>query len=854
MIVSLPGRQANRLLSRSAGRHWPLLPALILALFAADRANGQRLLDLGSSIEDATAAEEGFETFAIDLNVDFVRSAPQRVELPTPDGRVLAADLTVFEDRGNGDAMWAGAVPGAGYESVVLTVQDGYLAGRFGEPGGAAYLISVGPDGLGRLEDTSTREPPSEQEHCPGGVVPPMESPVAVPLAQRAGAPRSVASESNHDVLDILAVYTAQAEERWSRRNRTPGVSIQQGVDYLAQVFRNGQLGVTPNLVHYEEAPPLYGAHEPEEGGEESEWSCGHVLGHMPVDPDLARLRAEHQADMVHLFLWDAQGCSGIAYLLSKDRSAQSFSGSAFGLTLARGDFEPTFAHEIGHNMGANHDPQNASNYEERRNTFAVYPYAYGHTDFVPIPNIDTIMSYGSGRPQPYFSTVRIRPRGWTLGIAGERENERAMQQTIHLAVRYSDSISSTPNPDPEPPPPPPPPGDVPEAPANLTATPTGATSVRLTWTDESDNENGFEVQVRPQGGRWQAATRLPANTTSADVTGLDPGGRYDFRVRAYNRAGGANSDIVTVVLQAAEFTDCVPSAPQISFGHGYNVSMCIEYDKEGETVQADAVDYGLGSRESGLLYFFDRDNSEVLIKVLDACSVNGHRWVFVAPVTTLAFNLYVDETATGERWTHRNPRGGSTATTKSDITAFPCSAAASSTGVADGDGALGGSHGGVELVDAGFQAEQAPATSSARVEPVSRAPVKVTLPVTAGGDAECEPKPVTTLRGGYTVNMCVEHLKDDETVVEVVKDYELDSEQSAILYFFDRNNAEVLIKVLDGCGINGYRWVFVAPVTTLAFNLSIEPPGGGTPWTHDNRLNQTAAAKSDIKAFACAN
>ncbi len=852
MVVSLRGARANRPFSLCAGRHWPLLPALILVLFAADGANGQRLLDLGLSIEDAPDAEEGFETFAAELDIDFVRSAPQRVELPTPDGRILAAELTVFEDRGNGDAMWAGSFPGAGYESVVLTIKDGYLAGRFGEPGGAAYVISVGPDGLGQMVDTSTREPEPEEEHCPGGVVPPMESPVSAPLAQRAGAPRGVASESNHDVLDILAVYTAQSEERWSRRNRTPGVSIQQAVDYLAQVFRNGQLGVTPNLVHFEEAPPLYGEHEPEEGGEESEWSCGHVLGHMPGDPDLARLRAEHQADMVHMFLWDAQGCSGIAYLLTKGRSARSFSGAAFGLTLARGDFEPTFAHEIGHNMGANHDPQNVNlgnrTFEEHRNEVAVYPYAYGHTDFVPVPNIDTLMSYGSGRVEPYFSTVRFEPRGWTLGIAGERENERAMQQTVHLAVQYSDFIGSAP--EPPPPPPPPPPGEIPTAPANLSATRAGPTSVRLTWSDQSDNENGFEVQYRPRDGRWRAATRLPANTTSADVTGLDAGGRYDFRVRAYNRAGGANSGIVTVALPAAKYTDCVPSSPQIAFVHGYTVSMCIEYEKDGETVQADAVDYGLGSRESGLLYFFDRDNSEVLIKVLDACAVNGHRWVFAAPVTTLAFNLRVDETATGEYWEHKNPRGGVTATTESDLTAFPCGAAsAASTAVADGGGGVRG----VDLVDAGFPAAPVSSTPLARVEPVSRPPVSVSQPISAGEAADCEPQPVKTLRGGYTVNMCVEHIKDGETVVEVVQDYELDSEQSAILYFFGKNNAEVLIKVLDGCGINGHRWVFVAPVTTLAFNLSIDPPDGGKPWTHENRLNQTAAAKSDITAFACA-
>ncbi len=218
--------------------------------------------------------------------------------------------------------------------------------------------------------------------------------------------------------------------------------------------------------------------------------------------------------------------------------------------------------------------------------------------------------------------------------------------------------------------------------------------------------------------------------------------------------------------------------------------------------------------------------------------------------MTTLAFNLYVDETATGERWAHRNPRGGATATTKSDTTAFPCDPGAGApSAVADG----GAGFDGVDLVDAGFPAAPVPPMSLTRVEPPSSGPARITQPISAGEAAACEPRPVTTLRGGYTVNMCVEHIRDGETVMEEVKNYGLDSEQSAILYFFQPSNAEVLIKLLDGCRINGHRWAFVAPVTTLAFNLSIEPPGGGKAWTHENRLNRTAAAKSDIKAFACA-
>ena len=78
-------------------------------------------------------------------------------------------------------------------------------------------------------------------------------------------------------------------------------------------------------------------------------------------------------------------------------------------------------------------------------------------------------------------------------------------------------------------------------------------------------------------------------------------------------------------------------------------------------------------------------------------------------------------------------------------------------------------------------------------------------------------------------------------------------SSQSGLLYFFERNNVEVLIKVLDGCGVNGHRWVFVAPVTDLAFNLHVESPTGER-WTHRNRLGRTADTAADTSAFPCAS
>lgn len=780
----------------------------------------------------------------MEVDHDLLRSAPQRLEFEAPDGRVLAPEMRVFEDRGDGNAMWVGGYPELGYDSVVLTLQDGYLLGRLGLPKGGTYWLRPESAGTGLL--TEGRE--TSAHACGGGVVPERDPVVPAVAAQRSdppGSPGSVTGASNHDRLDILMLYTPDAATRLEQAGwGAPGAAMQAAIDYLNMVLGNNQVTIRANMVHHEEAPAALA-------------QLVSPLGALSSSRDVLDLRVEHEADLVHLFFAETPGFCGQAWVMLRGNRPANFWGSGYGVTTVGGgcvdlanqvrdgeyanQFE-TFAHEIGHNLGGNHDPDN-TNIDP---SDAVEPYAYGHHNFEPQPNVKSVMSYNEGRQEPFFSTVRVRPRNFAMGVAGERENERVVQRTAHIVAELSAHL---PDPGEPPPPPKPPPGDRPLAPTDVSVMATGSTSVKVTWTDRSNNEDGFQVHARLQGRGWATVANVPANTESADIDGLQSGGRYDFRVRAYNRDGGRNSNAVTLVLGAADYTDCVPSASQITFAHGFTVSMCVEYQKDGERVVEDAKNYGLESRESGILYFFDRDNAEVLVKVLDACAVNQYRWVFVAPVTDLAFNLFVEETATGKVWEHRNPKGGRTASTESDVAAFPCAAAAADAPPA----AAGGGEGtGVELVDTGF-----PVTEAAVAPPIlaAPAPVVVAQAIAPNEATACEPQPVTTLAGGYTVNMCVEYLKDGNPEVTEARDFGLDSEQSGLLYFFERSNAEVLIKVLDACGVNGYRWVFVAPVTDLAFNLSVVSPNPDDKvWTHSNRLSQTAEARSDNAAFSCSN
>ena len=136
--------------------------------------------------------------------------------------------------------------------------------------------------------------------------------------------------------------------------------------------------------------------------------------------------------------------------------------------------------------------------------------------------------------------------------------------------------------------------------------------------------------------------------------------------------------------IAAEEYTDCVPTSTPLVFDGGYEVSLCYE-TAEGLVGEGRGGIWASG--QAGLLWFFDRENAEALIKVLDGCAYNGSRWVYVAPVTDLAFNLHVTS-PNGRRWTWRN-RLGETASTTSDTSAFDCASDDARAGVRVAPGEL---------------------------------------------------------------------------------------------------------------------------------------------------------------------
>ena len=139
--------------------------------------------------------------------------------------------------------------------------------------------------------------------------------------------------------------------------------------------------------------------------------------------------RNQYGADLVALLVARRSDYSGIANLYHGGGGSQAFS------VTAQNRSSTTFAHELGHNLGAHHDPDTDTN----------EGFPYGHGLCNSRDNWRTIMSYNFRqrcRPgAPYFSNPDIRYRGTRTGDEQTRNNARVINETAQHVARYRKAL-----------------------------------------------------------------------------------------------------------------------------------------------------------------------------------------------------------------------------------------------------------------------------------------------------------------------------------------------------------------------------------------------------------------------------
>ena len=474
----------------------------------------------------------------VDFGVLDPRSAtPPELGVELFDGVIVTLERVRIEARAPGNYTWYGRVRGFGRSDAVLTVVDGYIAGAIvvvdegartsatyelvSDPGGTVWLRQLDPAGF----------PP---DHPSGG-----EAPAFAPQGSAGAAgggtlqapeDTDVAAADTGGTIDVMIVYT---NETAAAAGSGIAAQIQQAVDRANLAYANS--GVVPRLRLVHSAQVSYS---------EAGLTFNNLLDRLTSTGDshmdeVHAWRNTYGADVVSLFIENGAYC-GLGYLNSSATSAFTVVNRG----CAGGNL--SFAHEVGHNFGAHHDPAVATN------TY----YAYGHGYVYTPAKWRTVMAYdnacagvGGCTRIAYFSNPDVSygsPPAAT-GTATVNDNTRVHDERANAVANFRQAVTVA-------------------APSVATAAATGVTTTGATL-NGIVSSNGAATTVTFQYGPTTSygnavtAAQSPlaagaANAAvSAAITGLACNTLQHFRVVGASTAGTTNGTDFTLTTAACPAT-----------------------------------------------------------------------------------------------------------------------------------------------------------------------------------------------------------------------------------------------------------------------------------------------------------
>lgn len=384
---------------------WVLLAGWVLVgrTAAADEVPVVRLLD---RLERLPGAIDGAARAEVDL--DQLERA-RRVSIELPADQMVSATRSDLERRDHDDFLWTGRT--ALGEQVVLTVRAGRLAGTvFGS--NAVYQIS--PSGENGHEVV-----PVERDSLPGcGGAPHFDGGEVMARGSRSSTPVRTPR------IDVLVLYDVKTSAAVGSKRNMETV-VQHYMDLTNVAFHNSKIDGRVRLVHSAEVVLP----------SEVTGSNSAMLEWLRSSAEVAQLRADRGADLVGLIHEPNASFCGSASMVYRP-GGPTASGAFFESRRLCG--ADTFAHEIGHLLGGDHNPENS--------VVAAGEYIYGRGHYHD-GRYRTIMSYANpcddGCPsQPFFSNPSVRHDRRATGLGGERDNARIINEFAGLVAEFSGGIN----------------------------------------------------------------------------------------------------------------------------------------------------------------------------------------------------------------------------------------------------------------------------------------------------------------------------------------------------------------------------------------------------------------------------
>ncbi len=371
-----------------------------------------------------------------------------------------------------------------------------------------------------------------------------------------------------------------------------------------------------------------------------------------------------------------------------------------------------------------------------------------------------------------------------------------------------------------------------PAAPSGLTVTAISQTELELRWQDRSGNETGFEIHERMVDSEFMRIDTLPANTTSVVIQNIPPATFRAYQVVATNNRGRSSPTIEVGATTLAEVAECVEDGDTVCLNQG-RFRVELQWESADDAGAGAAVPL---TNDTGYSWFFNADNVEVVVKVLDGCAFNQRYWVFAGGLTDVKVIMKVIDSETGVAATYYNRPGTAFEPVQDQETFAVCPQGANLYG--ESRYLLGDEE--MEAVRGG----------SAGAPPDVGAPAFWPAIRLAQHDGNCEPDGQTLCleSGRYAVRAAWE--KPDGGTGDGVA-WPLTGD-TGLYWFFQPSNVEMVLKVLDGCDFNGHRWVFAGGLTDVGVRMTVTDTETGEEKVYENSLGTPFQPVQDLNAFSC--